>query len=102
MLDYKHNAIQTKTSKENKISYLVLELAEKGELFEYALDGSFQTQVCRFFFKQLLQALEFCHSKNIAHRNLKLQNILLDNNFNIKIVDFALAGPCDTGFIKYQ
>jgi serine/threonine protein kinase len=41
----------------------------------------------------MLQALEYIHSRGVAHRDLKLENILLDSSFDIKIADFGLAGP---------
>jgi serine/threonine-protein kinase HSL1 (negative regulator of Swe1 kinase) len=43
----------------------------------------------------MLQALEYIHSSGVAHRNLKLEKILLDGSFNIKIADFGLAGPIE-------
>ncbi|KAL6122776.1 hypothetical protein NUSPORA_00033 [Nucleospora cyclopteri] len=41
--------------------------------------------------KQLLEVIHYCHSKNIFHRDIKPQNILIDSSFNIKLADFGLA-----------
>ena len=46
---------------------------------------------CRFLIAEIVLALEFLHSKNISHRNLKLENILLDEKYHIKISDFKYA-----------
>jgi serine/threonine protein kinase len=43
------------------------------------------------YFSQIISALGHCHAKFIAHRDIKLENILVDKNDNIKIVDFGLA-----------
>ena len=45
----------------------------------------------RFFIRQIIDAVEFMHSKNCVHRDLKPENILLDKNLNIKIADFGLS-----------
>ncbi|OMJ72226.1 hypothetical protein SteCoe_29401 [Stentor coeruleus] len=42
-------------------------------------------------FKQILLALEFCHNLGITHRDIKLENILLDHEHTVKIIDFGFA-----------
>lgn len=75
-----------------KYLYLVLEHVSGGELFDYLVKKSRLTiREARRFFKQIISALDFCHSHLICHRDLKPENLLLDDKLNIKIADFGMA-----------
>lgn len=45
----------------------------------------------RRIYKQLISALQYCHNKCVAHRDIKLENIMLDNKGNVKIIDFGFS-----------
>ena len=82
------------SGKEKEIVYIVLELANGGELFDFiAISGRFNESIARFYFKQLINGLNFCHQSGITHRDLKPENILLDSNYTLKIADFGFAAP---------
>ena len=74
---------------------MALELITGGELFDYVALAPFSPEMCRYFFRQTLQALHHIHSHGTAHRDLKPENILLDDQFNVKIADFGFAAPVE-------
>ncbi|XP_071704326.1 CBL-interacting serine/threonine-protein kinase 7 [Rutidosis leptorrhynchoides] len=82
-----HEVLATKT----KI-YLVMELASGGELFtQLARRGRMKESTARRFFQQIVSTLHFCHQNGVTHRDLKPQNLLLDEHGNLKISDFGLS-----------
>jgi serine/threonine protein kinase len=67
-------------------------LAANGEMFDYlATLGKFPEPICRFYFKQLLSALDYINSKGYCHRDLKPENLFFDEQFNLKLADFGFA-----------
>lgn len=75
-----------------KYLYLVLEHVSGGELFDYLVKkGRLTPKEARRFFRQIISALDFCHSHNICHRDLKPENLLLDEKNNIRVADFGMA-----------
>ncbi|ESW10563.1 hypothetical protein PHAVU_009G220200 [Phaseolus vulgaris] len=72
--------------------YMVLEYVNGGELFDkIASKGKLGEAEGRKIFQQLTDGVSFCHSKGVFHRDLKLENVLLDAKGNIKITDFNLS-----------
>ncbi|XP_076313287.1 serine/threonine-protein kinase BRSK2-like isoform X6 [Tachypleus tridentatus] len=75
-----------------KYLYLILEHVSGGELFDYLVKkGRLTPKEARRFFRQIISALDFCHSHCICHRDLKPENLLLDEKNNIRIADFGMA-----------
>ncbi|ELK33994.1 Serine/threonine-protein kinase MARK1 [Myotis davidii] len=71
--------------------YLVMEHIRGGDLLEHLETyGRMTEREARAAFRQLVSALQYCHHKGIAHRDVKPANILLEEN-NIKLADFGFA-----------
>lgn len=84
------------SGKSRTVSYIVLEIAQGGELFDFiANSGKFSEPEARYFFKQFMAGLDYCHNHQIAHRDLKPENLLLDKDYKLKIADFGFAGPVE-------
>lgn len=65
---------------EGEVEFIVLSYEKKGDLFEYIKEqGKLTEDIARFYFKQLLSATQTIHKNGWAHRDLKAENILLDN-----------------------
>ncbi|XP_050947902.1 CBL-interacting serine/threonine-protein kinase 17-like isoform X3 [Cucumis melo] len=76
--------------------YMVLEYVNGGELFDtISSKGRLSETQGRKIFQQLLDGVSYCHRKGVYHRDLKLENILIDANGNVKITDFGLSALPD-------
>jgi len=85
------------TFKDDDQLYLVTELATGGALFdEIQRLGSCHLSCARWLTAELVNVLEFIHSKRIVHRDLKPENILLDEAGHIKLIDFGSARFLDS------
>ena len=75
-------------------NFIVSELAGHGELFEYIQEsgglGQDKEKYCRQLFSQLIDAIEYIHGKGVAHRDLKLENVFLSKDTDVKVADFGL------------
>nr|XP_051682259.1 serine/threonine-protein kinase MARK2 isoform X10 [Oryctolagus cuniculus] len=78
--------------------FLVMELATKGSLQSYVFEqGGLAEAEARTLFGQALAAVSYCHGQRVAHRDLKLGNLLLDEHMTIKLADFGLSLRLEQG-----
>eukprot|EP00747_Dinoflagellata_sp_TGD_P063651 gnl/TRDRNA2_/TRDRNA2_153553_c0_seq1.p1 gnl/TRDRNA2_/TRDRNA2_153553_c0~~gnl/TRDRNA2_/TRDRNA2_153553_c0_seq1.p1 ORF type:complete len:773 (+),score=126.57 gnl/TRDRNA2_/TRDRNA2_153553_c0_seq1:169-2319(+) len=78
--------------------YLIMEYARRGELFDWIVVNQKATEreACRFL-HQILAGVEKIHAMSVVHRDLKPENLLLDEQQDIKIVDFGLSNTYQDG-----
>lgn len=102
LLQHPHIVKLDQVQEDDQNVFFVMELCGGGNISDY-LDGKpISEMLARFYFQQIVEGVEYCHENGVAHRDLKLDNILLDNNANIKITDFGHAGIYKSGWDVFQ
>jgi serine/threonine protein kinase len=88
-----YEVIATETS-----IWLVTELCAGGELFDYLVEqGRIDEFEARTLFGQLCLAVAYCHNQGVVHRDLKLENVLLDDHCQVKLSDFGFTREFERG-----
>ena len=80
------------TFETDKYIFIIMENIAGGDLLSFVKKRTkLNEKMSKYIFKQLLEALKYIHSKNIVHRDIKLDNVLIDLNNNIKLCDFGVG-----------
>jgi len=78
--------------------WLVTELCAGGELFDYLVEkGRIDEYEARIIFGQLCLAVGYVHDRGAVHRDLKLENVLLDEHCRVKLSDFGFTREFEKG-----
>eukprot|EP00320_Phaeocystis_rex_P013927 CAMPEP_0119065564 /NCGR_PEP_ID=MMETSP1178-20130426/8349_1 /TAXON_ID=33656 /ORGANISM="unid sp, Strain CCMP2000" /LENGTH=400 /DNA_ID=CAMNT_0007047093 /DNA_START=88 /DNA_END=1290 /DNA_ORIENTATION=- len=83
-----------KSSGQSHLYFIFMEVASGGELFDQVIDrgvNAMSEATARKFMSQLLAGVHHCHSRGVAHRDLKLENVLLTKDGVVKVIDFGLS-----------
>jgi len=78
---------------EKNISFILMELAPHGDFFDMIMTHQIPLteKLARTYFHQLIEGLEYLHAQAVAHVDIKLENLLVGENFQLKIADFDNA-----------
>jgi serine/threonine protein kinase len=80
-------------NKGKAVAVFVLEYAKNGSLIDHLMQaGRMEAKLLRYYFKQLISGLHHLHSFGVSHRDIKPDNILLTEDFTLKIADFGMCG----------
>lgn len=103
-LDHPHVIKLYEYFEEKNDVYLVTELCQGGELFDRIIEKEyFDEEQAAHVFRQVLMALNYCHTENIVHRDLKPENFLFmskENENDLKIIDFGLSKILHAGKLQ--
>lgn len=76
----------------DKYILIIMEYINGGNLYSFVKKRRHLTEkTAKFLFKQIIQGIKYMHQNHIVHRDIKLENILIDLNNNIKICDFGIG-----------
>ncbi|XP_048006593.1 testis-specific serine/threonine-protein kinase 3-like [Leguminivora glycinivorella] len=72
--------------------FIFMRLGDNGDLYDFvSKNGRVPEKQSRLWTRQIISAINYIHALNIAHRDLKCENILITSNFNVKVTDFGFA-----------
>lgn len=93
--------------------YLIMDYADRGNLHQFLMDrsscgGRLPEPMARFFYNQLISAVDYCHDKGVVSRDIKLANILLSSSkgdqpfLTVKLCDFGFSSKYETSSTRFE
>ena len=94
--DFKIDEVWTRRSGNQRIvSYLLMENCQGLEIFEFIqkVNGIEDEKILRYIFKEIVKALHQLHRNGVAHRDIKLENVMVTSNYEFKLIDLGMCVP---------
>jgi len=102
MLDHPNIVSLEEVLENDDYIFFVMEVCGGGSLANYVQMRALSEPSARFYVPQLLKGLRYCHRQGVCHRDLKLENLLLHNDGQLKIADFGHAGIFQKGWDMFS
>ena len=74
--------------------YLILELGDGGDMYDYIMqhENGLDEDLARYYFRQIVQAISYCHKLHVVHRDLKPENVIFFKKQGVvKLTDFGFS-----------
>jgi len=94
---YEDALIQLGKDEFKEYSAIVMEYIPYGDLYALVSQRPFSEKLARTIFKQVLSAIKYLHSEELAHLDIKLENVLVDVTGGVKVIDFDACEPVKQG-----
>ena len=88
-----HVSEALETLSDNRYLYCVMPFYKNGELFDHVKVGRFTEPRARFWFKQIISALHLLQSKGVSHRDMSLENLMVDDDYAV-VIDLGMCLLC--------
>lgn len=88
---------ETEALEDPQNAFIITEFMAWGDLLDVInTNGSFTEDAAKDYFKQILSAVKYLHSEGIIHRDIKLQNVILNNDNKVQLIDFGFASDMNS------
>jgi len=103
LLEAYDHTISNLEGHEQHVSYITLEYASNGDILDMiSKNGQLSDILARTIFHQLIEALTYLHRRGVAHMDIKAENLLIDENYKLKLIDFDLSQTLDAATLEAQ